>query len=237
MMLTQLKQYVTIESTGFWRYWIEQLFFLLFSWIPSLIGVAIRALTYPLLLSARGKFIIQTGVILKQPRNIMLHDGVYLDHRVYLHASPNGIEIGSGSRIMYNSMLHVYNFRNLPNARIVIGENTVIGPYCTIYGHGGTIIGNNIGIAARVSILPINHNYLDLNRPIRDQGIEAKGVIIEDDCWIGAGTCITDGVKVGKGSVVGAGSVLTKDVPPYTLVAGVPAKKIKSWQPLLPSNK
>jgi acetyltransferase-like isoleucine patch superfamily enzyme len=68
----------------------------------------------------------------------------------------------------------------------------------------------------------------DPNRPFIDQGITAEGIVIEDDVWLGAGAVITDGVRVGKGAVVAAGAVVTKDVPPHTVVGGVPAKPIKT---------
>ncbi len=230
-MNERLKLFLSVESTSFARYWVEQIVFGLFGWMPSLIGIGIRALAYRLILEARGWFAIQPRVILKQPHNITLHAGVYLDHGVYIHACPNGVEIGAGTRVMYNSELHVFNFRGLPNARISIGKNCVIGPYSIVLGHGGTLIGDNVIIAPRVSILPVNHFYADPQIPIRDQGIEARGIVIEDNTWIGAGATILDGVRVGRGSVVGAGAVVTQDVPPYTLVVGVPAQVVRSWVP------
>jgi acetyltransferase-like isoleucine patch superfamily enzyme len=226
-MLKRLKLYFSIESSNFFHYWFEQLFFFLFGWIPSLIGIIIRSFFYRFLLQSKGKFFIQTGVILKQPRNITLHDGVYLDNRVYIHATPHGIEIGANTRVMLNAELHVYNFRGLPSSRISIGENSVIGPFSIIMGHGGTSIGDNVIISPRVSILPINHLFENKNIPIREQGISAHGITIENNVWIGAGAIILDGVHIGQGSVVGAGAVVTKDVPPYTMVLGVPARVIR----------
>jgi acetyltransferase-like isoleucine patch superfamily enzyme len=165
---------------------------------------------------------------LKQPRNITLHDGVYLDHRVYIHATSHGIEIGENTRVMFNAELHVYNFRGFQSSRISIGKNCVIGPYSIIMGHGGTVIGDNVIISPRVSILPLNHLFENKDMLIREQGITARGITINNNVWIGAGAIILDGVRIGKGSVVGAGAVVTQDVPPYTLVLGVPARKIRS---------
>ena len=73
----------------------------------------------------------------------------------------------------------------------------------------------------------LNHNYNDCTRTIKDQGISSKTIVIEDDVWIGANTVITAGVHIGQHVVVGAGSVVTKDVPEYSIVAGCPAKVIK----------
>ena len=228
-MLARLLMFFRIESTSIAHYWFEQIVTGLLGWIPSLVGIAIRAVAYRAILDAKGWFVIQSGVILKQPRNLTLHKGVYLDHRVYIHACPNGIEIGPDTRIMYNTELHVFNFRGLPNAGISIGRDCVIGPYNIIMGHGGTHIGDNVIIAPRVSILPVNHTYNDPSQPVREQGIEAKGIVIEDNAWIGAGAIILDGVRIGRGSVVGASSVVKQNVPPFSLVVGAPAKVIRSW--------
>jgi acetyltransferase-like isoleucine patch superfamily enzyme len=69
--------------------------------------------------------------------------------------------------------------------------------------------------------------YDDPTRPIIEQGITAKGIVVEDNAWIGAGAIVCDGVRIGKGAVVGAGAVVVEDVPPHTVVAGVPAKVVK----------
>jgi acetyltransferase-like isoleucine patch superfamily enzyme len=77
-------------------------------------------------------------------------------------------------------------------------------------------------------IIAVNHVFSDPDRPFVEQGITAEGIVIEDDVWLGAGAVVTDGVRVGKGAVVAAGAVVTKDVPPHTVVAGVPAKQIRT---------
>ena len=77
-------------------------------------------------------------------------------------------------------------------------------------------------------VFAVNHVFNDPTRPFVEQGITAQGIIIEDDVWIGSGAVITDGVRVGKGSVVAAGSVVTHDVAPHTIVAGVPARLVRT---------
>ena len=110
---------------------------------------------------------------------------------------------------------------------ITIGDFCSINPYTILYGHGNLSIGNNVLIAAHCVIIPANHIFSDLDSPINSQGLTTKGIIIEDDVWIGAGCRILDGVTVGKGSIIAAGAVVNKDVEPYTIVGGVPAKIIK----------
>jgi len=83
-------------------------------------------------------------------------------------------------------------------------------------------------ISPRVSIYAENHVFDSTEDTIKSQGVKRKTVVIEDDCWIAANSIILAGVTIGKGSVVAAGSVVSKDVPPYSVVAGVPARIIKS---------
>ena len=108
---------------------------------------------------------------------------------------------------------------------VIIGNNSQINPFTVIYGGSGVVIGENVMIAPHVMIAGGNHEYREFSKPMRFSGSYSLGkIIIEDDVWIGANTVITDAVHIGKGSIVGAGSVVTKDVKPYDVVAGIPAK-------------
>jgi acetyltransferase-like isoleucine patch superfamily enzyme len=99
-----------------------------------------------------------------------------------------------------------------------------------IRGQGGVTIGDNVLIAPMVKILAVNHNYADPTRPVIDQGITGKGIVIEDGAWIGAGAAILDGVRIGKGAVIGANAVVTRDVPPRAVSVGIPAKVVRYIQ-------
>ena len=92
----------------------------------------------------------------------------------------------------------------------------------------GTTIGNDVLIAGQCMIVPSNHNFEDINRPIKQQGFNSKGIIIEDNVWIGSGCKILDGVTIKKGAIIASGSVVTKNVAPNEIVGGVPAKLIKN---------
>jgi len=221
------KLYLSRQASSFWRYLLEQTLMALLGWVPTLLGIGLRALCYKLMMRMDGFVAIENGVRLRFADNIHLGRGVYLDQGVYLHACPRGIEIGEGTLVMANAILHVYNFRNLPHSGIVIGRNALIGEANVIRGQGGVTIGDNVYTAPLVQILAVEHVYDDPSRPISEQGIMAEGIVIEDDAWIGAGAIITDGVRVGKGSVVGAGAVVTRDVPPHSVVMGVPARVVK----------
>jgi len=104
---------------------------------------------------------------------------------------------------------------------ISIGKNTIINKNCLIDGRGGCVIGNNVDIAQDTFIWSEQHDY---NSP--DYDTVDKTVVIEDNVWIASRATILPGVRIGKGAVVACGSVVTKDVPPFTVVAGVPAKAI-----------
>jgi len=102
-----------------------------------------------------------------------------------------------------------------------IGCNAVLGA-----GGGGIKIGHNVLIGQSVNIHSEQHVFKDASVPIRLQGITHQGVVIEDDVWIGSKATILDGVTIGRGSVVGAGAVVTRSIPPYSIAVGVPAKVI-----------
>jgi acetyltransferase-like isoleucine patch superfamily enzyme len=226
-MTDNLQFYIHSESTSWYRYFVEQILYSLFSWIPGILGLGLRGLFYKLIIKSKGLPKIEDGVRIRQARNVLLGRDVYLDNGVCLHASPNGIKIGDSTVVMHNSELHVFNFRNLEKAKIEIGRDCFIGESCIMRGQGGIEIGNNVLIAPRVSILAINHDYTDLEKNWRSGRIKAEGIKIMDNAWLGAGSIILDGVTVGKDAVVGAGAVVTKDVPARTVVAGVPAEILK----------
>ena len=108
---------------------------------------------------------------------------------------------------------------------VIIGDHTRIGLHNTIIGP--VIIGSHVNLAQGITITALNHNFDDSEKRIDQQGISTKEVVLEDDIWVGANAVILPGVTIGTHAVVAAGAIVTKDVPPHSLVAGVPAKVIK----------
>lgn len=108
---------------------------------------------------------------------------------------------------------------------VLIGDYTRIGLHNTVIGP--VTIGSHVNLAQGITVTALNHNFEDPNKRIDEQGISTTPVTIEDDVWIGANAVVLPGVTIGSHSVVAAGAVVTKDVPPHSLVAGVPAKVIK----------
>jgi len=108
-----------------------------------------------------------------------------------------------------------------------IGDNSGIGVNAQLYTAGGIVIGDNVMMGPDVVILTQNHRYDDITRPMREQGYESAPVIIEDDVWIGTRVIVLPGVRIGQGSIIAAGAVVTRDIPPFSIVGGNPAKVIK----------
>lgn len=154
-------------------------------------------------------------------RKLKTSKNVYFERSIKIYNNGN-IKIGK------NSKIRSYVILNPNGGTITIGENVSINSFCHISGNGNVVIGNNVLIATQCVIVSANHNYKDKNTIIYSQG-ETKGeIVIEDDCWLGASVNVLAGVKISQGSVIGAGSVVTKDTEPYSVNVGVPSKKIGS---------
>jgi acetyltransferase-like isoleucine patch superfamily enzyme len=222
-----LRLYIGRQSASVSRYALEQAVCLLAGWVPTVAGIAIRAVLYRLILRMDGVAAIESRVRLRYASAIRLRGKSYIDESVYLHGGPGGIDIGEGTVVMHGSILHEYNFRKLPHSGIRIGSESLIGEYNVLRGQGGITIGNRVYTSPFVQIIAVNHCFDDPSRGFVEQGITAEGIVIEDDVWIGAGASILDGVRIGQGSVIAAGAVVTKDVAPRTLVGGVPARLIR----------
>ncbi len=225
--MEQVRLYLQRQADSLGRYILEQLIQALAGWVPSILGVGLRGILYPLILRMDGMAGIESNVRLAFCSHIHLGRGSYIDRNVYIHACPQGVSIGPRTLVMHGSVLHVYNFRALPHAGITIGADSLIGEMNVIRGQGGVRIGDRVYTSPMVQIIAVDHVFADPNKSFVEQGITAQGIVVEDDVWIGSGAVITDGVCVGKGAVVAAGAVVTRDVPPHTVVGGVPARVLK----------
>lgn len=226
--LTQVRFYLASKTTSLVRYTLAELLQGLVAWVPSILGIGLRAVLYKAFLRSEGLPAIEDHVRLHRTEDISLGRGVYLDHGVYLHGGAGGISIGDSSWLMNGCRLHVFNYRGLPHAGIHIGTRTFLGEGSVLRGQGGVRIGNHVLFGPRVQVLAVNHVFRDPERPIMDQGITAEGITIEDNCWIGAGAIILDGVTIGRGACIGAGAVVTTSIPAHSLAVGVPARVIRN---------
>ncbi len=145
---------------------------------------------------------------------------VYSLNRIYLKIL--GVKFGKNLQI-------VLIYRIAAAKKIKIGDNAYIRRSVTLGADSGIIIGDNVIISDFVSLISADHNYSDPHKLISEQGlkIEDKPIVIEDNVWIGEKATILKRVHVGKGAIIGAGAVVTKDVPAFAIAAGNPAKIIK----------
>ena len=123
------------------------------------------------------------------------------------------------------SVIESYACINNAVGDVMIGDHTRIGLHNTIIGP--VTIGSHVNLAQGITVTALNHIFENSEKRIDEQGVSTNAVVIEDDIWIGANAVVLPGVTIGHHSVVAAGAVVTKDVPPHSLVAGVPAKVIK----------
>lgn len=150
--------------------------------------------------------------------NVIFEDNILVFH-------PENIEIGNNVYIGHNSILKGYHKNFLK-----IGDNSWIGQMCYMHSAGCITIGQAVGIGPCVKILTSVHKEKNLENPIITNDLEFDEVIIHDNCDIGIGSIILPGVTIGEGSIVGAGSVVTKDIPKYSVFAGNPARLLRTRQ-------
>ena len=166
----------------------------------------------PLLWATIGEgVILGRSIRISNSRDISLGSSVWIEDHVTLSPMGGKISIGDNTHMLPYAMLLGFG------GDIDIGSHCTVHPFCILYGGGGLKIGDSVRIAAHAVITPSNHVFEDAETPIRLQGIRSEGIAIKNDVWIGAGVRILDGVTIGQGSIVGAGAVVTKDVPPWKL--------------------
>ncbi|MBC1237775.1 transferase [Nostoc linckia z18] len=200
----------------------------IFGDLPTLLfGSKLRNLVYRSIFAKIGSPVyIQNGVELNSAYCIEIGNGVYIFKGVRLDASGH-----KNNRIYLANRVAIERYVDigcLENTYIHIDEDTFIGPNVCIEGPGDIKIGKHCMIAAHSGIYANNHNFADPMRPIKSQGVTRKGIVIEDDCWLGHKVTVLDGVTIGQGSVIGAGAVVNKDIPPFSVAVGIPARVIKN---------
>jgi acetyltransferase-like isoleucine patch superfamily enzyme len=146
--------------------------------------------------------VLEAGVLVFHPENVSLGRNVYVGHQTILKG-------------YYKNELR-------------IGDESWLGQQCFLHAAGGITIGASVGIGPGVKILTSQHAEVGRGIPVLFSPIEAAPVVVEDDADVGVGAILLPGVTVGRGAVVGAGAVVTSDVPAYAVVAGVPARVLRS---------
>jgi len=175
---------------------------------------------------------LEPNVKIRNRRMITFGKGITLGKGVIIDGlSSQGITIGDGVSIGPYSIIEATGVISNIGVGCTIGDNSGMGAYSFIGAAGGVWIGENVIMGQRMSFHSENHVFDDINVPIRLQGVTRQGIIVEDDCWIGANVTFLDGAYVGTGCVIAAGSVVRDHIQPYSIAAGVPARVIRSRVP------
>lgn len=131
---------------------------------------------------------------------------------------PKSVSIGDNVSIQENTLI------NANRGHVTIGDNSWLGPNSVIYGNGGVDIGKDVMVASHCVINTVSHNFSHTDAPMNEQGTNTDPVVIENDVWLGTGAVILQGVRIGQGSIIGAGAVVTRSIPPFSIALGVPAR-------------
>jgi len=169
----------------------------------------------------RGVRLAHGAIVEGSARRINVGPSTVVESGAVLSTEYGGsIRIGSNCVVRRGAMLLTYG------GDIAIGDNCGVGPYAVLYGHGGLTVGNNVWIAAHSVVVPANHTFGAVDKPIHSQQLVMEGITIGSDVWIGAGAKVLDGVWIGDGAVIGAGAVVVDDIMPMSINAGVPARQV-----------
>jgi acetyltransferase-like isoleucine patch superfamily enzyme len=172
---------------------------------------------------------VGTHVKVRHGYQISAGKNLILDDNVSINAlSTDGIQMGDHVSIARDSILFCTGVIAQKGKGITIGNRTGIGARAFLAGQGGITIGDDVITGPNIKVFSENHNFSDLTQTIKQQGVTKQATVIGNNCWIGGDVTILAGVTIGDGCVIAAASVVTKSVPANSVVAGVPAKVVKS---------
>jgi len=224
---TRFQRYcdLVVGQRGVWPWLRYELIVMVAAWVPGALGLFLRSKLYPWLLGRAGRNVtFGANVVLRHPAKIHIGDSVVIDDGCCLDAkgTPGGsITIGSGVFIGRNTIL------SCKNGAIIIDDHANIGFNCEIFSAGRVRVGKNVLLAAYTYLVGGDHEYDRVDVPVLYQGRTARGIEVDDNAWLGAHVVVADGSRIGRDAIVGAGAVVTGDIPPYHVAAGVPARVIR----------
>ncbi|MBN1356543.1 hypothetical protein JXA40_09820 [bacterium] len=226
--ISPLKKYqmMVIGRPGIWKLLKYEMITLMCNSCPGAPGFFLRKILYPRLFASVGRgTVFGRNMTIRHPHKIQIGNRCILDDLVVLDAkgeSNRGIRIGDDVIIARNTVI------SCKEGDIDIGDNSNISMNCMIHSEKAVRIGaRNLWAAYCYVVGGGRHDFDRIDLPIIQQGSSVEGIEMEEDIWLGAGVKILDGCRIGRGAVIGAGSVVNRDVEAYKIAAGIPAKAIR----------
>ena len=216
---------LVVGRPGLWALFKYEAIITLCSGMPGALGLLLRSKLYPRLLGRTGRNVtFGVNVVLRHPHKIRIGDNVVIDDGSCLDAKGTdneGITIGDGVFVGRNTIL------SCKNGDIIIDAHANIGFNVEIFSASRVRLGENTLVAAYTYLVGGDHLYDRIDQPVLYQGRTAQGIEVDDNVWLGAHVVVSDGSKVGRDAIIGAGAVVIGDVPPFHIAAGVPAQTIR----------
>lgn len=185
-------------------------------------------LVAPFLKRRKGLTFVERRVSIKHKHLVSFGKSVFLGEDVEINAlSKKGVVLGDNVSVHRGTVIDCTGGIRSIGEGIVIGNSVGFSPYCYIQVRGKVTIEDNVIFGPNSRIFSENHNFEEKNQLISEQGETRKGVHIKKGVWVGSNVTILDGVTVGENAILAAQALVTKDVPPYAIVGGVPAKVLK----------
>lgn len=198
---------------------------LLSSWVPGALGLFLRSRLYPLILGGVGRNVVfGVNVTLRHPHKIVIGDNVVIDDGCCLDAKGTdnrGIQVGNGVFVGRNTIL------SCKNGDIILDDHANLGFNCEIFSASRVRVGRHILMAAYTYLVGGDHLYDRVDIPVLLQGRTARGIEVDDNVWLGTHVVVTDGSRVGRDAIIGAGAVVVGEVPEFAIAAGIPAKVLR----------
>lgn len=215
-----------IGKKGFLNLLKYEIITILFQDMPGALGIFFRNLFFPRLFKKVGKGVnFGKSITLRHPYKISVGDNVVIDDYCVLDAK--GLD-NNGICIKENIFIGRGSILSCKNGDIALEKNVVIGFNSEIFSGSKVFIGENTLISAYVYIIGGGHDYSRVDIPILEQEKPSHGIKIERNCWIGAGAKVFDNVTIGEDTIIGAGAVVSKSIPAFSIAAGIPARVAKS---------
>jgi acetyltransferase-like isoleucine patch superfamily enzyme len=222
-------QDLVIGSRSVGRLVLYELVMLVSSWVPGALGLVLRKLLYGLLLGSVGRGVVfGHGVVLRHPHKIRLGNRVVIDDLVVLDAKGTTNE---GITVHDDVFLGRGTILSCKNGDIVLGEGVNIGFHSEVFSASRVEVGRGGLFAAYTYLVGGGHEFERPDLAVLEQARTSRGIVVGDNTWLGAGAKILDGVRLGKSVVVGAGAVVTGDLPDGSVAVGVPARIIRTRMP------